>query len=551
MVATSRTGSDRKFLVLAAMIFAVAMTFIDQTIVSIAVPKIQNELNLSINGVQWVVNGYLLALAAMFAFGGRLADMVGHRRMVVIGIVVFTLASVACGLTPGHGSAAEAWIVTFRVIQGIGGAIMYPAALAIVVSAFPVRERGRAMAIFFGVAGGLTAIGPILGGYLSEWTWRAIFWVNVPVAIIALILTAIARPVTQTRPGRLDFRGLVLIAGGIGLAIFGLQQTQIWGWTNWAVITSMVVGVLLLVAFFYVEPRQAHPLIDVAAFRIRAFFVQNIVLFISMIVFIPIFFFASIYAQVSLGDGPQEAGLYLLVFFAGFAPGVQVGGRLLDNSGAKGPVAGGCVIATIGLALWGANVTTLNLGSQWYFIVIAGFGLGLMLGPSNTDAINQVGRLSYGEATGVTQTTRNFGASFGLAFLGTLLVTTQRNHLVTSLTGLGIPPGPAHAAATRISQTRQSVPASSLHGSLATHVYHAAQLSLADGMQAVLYAMAAVMLIAAIVARIGLRPGIHTAPDTLGEPSPASPAAAHGEPPAAAERTAQDASHDAAARPEP
>src|SRR5580658_5898198 len=124
---------NRKALTLAAMIFAVAMTFIDQTIVSIAVPKIQSELHLSINGVQWVVNAYLLALAAAFTFGGRLADMIGHRRMVVIGIVTFASASTACGLTP-TGPAAAAWIITWRVVQGIGGAIMYPAALAIVVS---------------------------------------------------------------------------------------------------------------------------------------------------------------------------------------------------------------------------------------------------------------------------------------------------------------------------------------------------------------------------------------------------------------------------------
>jgi MFS family permease len=163
---------NRKALVLAAMIFAVAMTFIDQTIVSIAVPKIESELHLSINGVQWVVNGYLLALASTFAFGGRLSDMVGHRRMVVIGVIVFTTASIACGLTPAN-SIAEGWIVGWRVIQGFGGALMYPAALAIVVSAFPLQERGRAIAIFFGVAGGLTALGPLLGGYLSEWTWRA------------------------------------------------------------------------------------------------------------------------------------------------------------------------------------------------------------------------------------------------------------------------------------------------------------------------------------------------------------------------------------------
>ena len=208
------------------------------------------------------------------------------------------------------------------------------------------------------------------------------------------------------------------------------------------------------------------------------------------------------------------------MFFAGFAPGVQVGGRRLDQSGAKIPVVAGCVIAAVGLALWGSSVTHLSLNNQWYYIIIAGFGLGLMLGPSNTDAINQVGRLSYGEATGVTQTTRNFGASFGLAFLGTLLVSVERNHLVTRLTGLGLSSGTAHSVAKTIAQNRESTPRSAVHGAFATHVYHAAQLSLADGIQDVLYAMAAVMVVAAIVARIGLRPGIHVAADSIGEAAP-------------------------------
>jgi EmrB/QacA subfamily drug resistance transporter len=532
LVATQAGGTTRagkgKALVLAAMIFAVAMTFIDQTIVSIAVPKIQAELHLTINGVQWVVNAYLLALAATFTFGGRLADMIGHRRMVVIGIVTFAVASTACGLTP-KGSYAAAWIITWRVVQGVGGAIMYPAALAIVVSAFPVRERGRAMAIFFGVAGGLTAVGPVLGGYLSEWTWRAIFWVNVPVAIIALILTAIARPTTQNRPGRLDWTGLVLIAGGVGLAVFGLQQTQVWGWQDATTITCMVAGVLLLVAFGVAELRVRQPLIDVRVFTIRAFLVENIVLFIAMIVFIPIFFFASIYAQVALGDGPQEAGLYLLIFFAGFAPGVQVGGRRLDRLGAKGVVVAGCVVATVGLALWGGQVTHLSLSDQWYYIVITGFGMGLMIGPANTDAINQVGRLSYGEATGITQTVRNFGASFGLAALGTLLVTVERNHLVTRLERLGLPAPAAHSAAARLASTRGGSAPASVPPALARHVFQSAQLSLGEGMQAVLYAMAGVMLVAAIVAARGLRPGLHAAPDAQTGPTAAATAAG-GEP---------------------
>jgi EmrB/QacA subfamily drug resistance transporter len=513
LAAGSTGAGGRKALTLAAMIFAVAMTFIDQTIVSIAVPKIQSELHLSINGVQWVVNAYLLALAAAFTFGGRLADMIGHRRMVVIGIVTFAGASAACGLTP-TGSAAAAWIIAWRVVQGIGGAIMYPAALAIVVSAFPVRERGRAMAIFFGVAGGLTSVGPILGGYLSEWTWRAIFWVNIPVAIIALILLAIARPVTRSRPGKMDWPGLVLIAGGVGLVVFGLQQTQVWGWADVTTISCMVAGLVLLVVFVPTELRVAQPLINVRIFAIRAFAVENVVLFTAMIVFIPIFFFASIYAQVGLGDGPQEAGLYLLLFFAGFAPGVQIGGRRLDKQGAKGVVVAGCAIAAVGLALWGSRVTQLNLSTQWYFIIVAGAGLGLMVGPANTDAINQVGRLSYGEATGITQTTRNFGASFGLAALGTLLVTVERSHLVSRLEKLGLPPAGAQATAAQLASSRGSGGApAGVPTALARQVFRAAQVSLGEGMRAVLYAMAGVMLVAAIVAARGLRRGLHAAAD--------------------------------------
>src|SRR5580658_5916172 len=205
MTVSPTTGGRSRNLVLAAMIFAVAMTFIDQTIVSIAVPQIQKELGLTSTGVQWAVNGYLLSLAALFAFGGRLADTVGHRKMVTLGVIIFAAASAMCGLTP-KGSLAEAWIVTFRVVQGAGGAIMFPAALAIVVQTFPLRQRGRALAIFFGIAGGLTAIGPILGGFLTEWTWRGIFWVNIPVAIIALVLIYISKPETEYKAAPVDYR---------------------------------------------------------------------------------------------------------------------------------------------------------------------------------------------------------------------------------------------------------------------------------------------------------------------------------------------------------
>ncbi len=498
------------------MIFAVAMIFIDQTIVSIAIPEIQKELNLSTTGVQWAVNAYLLSLAAFFAFGGRLADTVGHRKMVTLGIVVFAGASALCGLTP-KGSFAEAWIVIFRVIQGAGGAIMFPAALAIVVQTFALRERGRALALFFGIAGGLTAIGPVLGGYLTQWTWRAIFWVNIPVALIALALISISRPVTDHRPARMDYRGLALVAGGIALSVFGFQQSTIWGWGNPAIAICIAAGIGLLVVFYFAELRTPAPLMHVNIFKIRPFLVQNIVLGISNLVFVPVFFFGSEYAQISLGKSASQAGIILLYFFIGFVIAAQLGGRMLDQAGAKRPVVLGCALAAVGFWLWGQNVTSLSFSSQRWYIILAGAGVGFMLGPASTDAVNRASRLSYGEATGITQTVRNYAASMGIAILGTILVTVLRGHLVTSLIALGQPSGQAHAQAAKLSQVTGG--AASSNGSVGS-IPHFFRLDFAHATEAVLYIMAVVMAVAAIVAFIGLRAGVQQEQPPPDGPSP-------------------------------
>src|SRR5579863_534050 len=244
-----------KNLVLAAMVFAVAMTFIDQTIVAIAIPKIQRELSLSPTGTQWVINGYLLALSALFAFGGKLGDVLGRKRMVLIGVTGFAIASAACGLTP-KGSIAEVWIIFFRVVQGATAALLFPAAVAIVVASFPLRERGKAMAIFFGISGGLTAIGPIAGGFLTQWTWRSIFWINIPVAIIALYLIWRSQLEEERYPTSLDYRGTVLITGGLGLTVLGLQQSSVWGWSSVGTWLAIAAGVVFLIVFVLWELRE-------------------------------------------------------------------------------------------------------------------------------------------------------------------------------------------------------------------------------------------------------------------------------------------------------
>jgi len=496
----SSSSSGPRNLVLAAMIFAVAMTFIDQTIVSIAAPSIQRELHLTGVGMQWAINAYLLALAALFAFGGWLADTLGHRRVVVLGVVIFAGASIMCGLTP-VGPVAQAWLIGFRALQGAGGALLFPAALGIVVQTFDLHKRGRALALFFGIAGGLTAVGPVLGGYLTEWTWRAIFWVNVPVALVALVLIAISKPVTEFRPEPLDKRGLVLIVSGVGLSVAGFQQSVTWGWQSSWTLLLVATGIACLIAFVIVELRTRMPLMEVRIFQIRAFAAENLVLGVAMLTFVPTFFFASEYAQVALARSAQQSGLYLLYFFLGYAVASQVGGRLLDRRGAKRPVVLGCIIAAVGYALWAERMPQLSFSAQLWPVIIAGAGIGLMLTPSSTDAVNRASRLSYGEATGITQTVRNFSASLGFAVLGTLLLSQFRLHVAKSLATMGVPAAQASKEAAAAVQRQGEVRGTS-------GIPHFVRLDFAMASRDVFLAMAVVMAVAAVVAIFGLERGV-------------------------------------------
>ncbi|HET6866840.1 MAG TPA: MFS transporter [Solirubrobacteraceae bacterium] len=491
-----RTGASSKNLVLAAMVFAVAMTFIDQTIVAIAIPRIQRELSLSATGSQWVINGYLLALSALFAFGGKLGDVLGRRRMVLIGVSGFAIASAACGFTP-KGAIAEPWIIFFRVVQGATAALLFPAAVAIVVASFPVRERGKAMAIFFGISGGLTAIGPIAGGFLTQWTWRSIFWINIPVAIIALVLTRISCPEDEPQPQKLDYRGTAMITGGMGLVVLGFEQSSVWGWSSVSTWACIVIGLILLAVFVRYELSIKQPLLRLQIFLDRAFAVDTIVLGLMSIVFVPFFFFGSVYSQVALGRNASQAGEYILWFFIGFVIMSQIGGRILDRRGARPAVVFGAAIAAVGFFLLAGKLTDLSLSAQRLDIAIAGGGLGLMLGPASTDAVNRAPRTSYSEVTGITQTARNFGASLGLAVLGAILITRDDTNVTAALTKNGVPGGIAHRIAASFGG---SGPGAGAGQGQPAALVHDVQLAFAHSTQTVFYIMAGVMLATFIVA---------------------------------------------------
>ena len=516
-------SAQRGKLVLAAMIFAVAMLFIDQTIVALAIPNLQHDLHLSSTGSQWIVNSYLLALSALFALGGKIADVFGPRRMVMIGVIAFATFSALCGATP-TGSIAETWMIVFRALQGAAAAVLFPAALAIVVASYSVSERGKALAIFFSITGALTAVGPIAGGYLTEWTWRAIFWVNVPVAIVAIALTLISKPAEERSPSRIDMRGALLVCAGMGLAVLGLQQASVWGWSSVATWACLIAGVALLAAFVRWEWSSEHPLVPVRLFAERAFAVDNVVLFLLSICFVPLFFFASLYAQIALGESAGGAGLFLLVFFGGFTLGAQRGGRLLDARGARPAVVPGCAIAAIGFWLWGSELDGLSFNEQWYFLALAGIGVGLVLGPVSTDALNRAARATYGAVTGLTQTVRNFGGSLGLAVLGSLLITENVSRIEKTLGRVGVPKTQADSIAHAVSGASSSGTGAGGHRGA---VPHAIRLDFAHSTQTVVYGMAAAMALAFVVA-LRAMPGGRVeevaGDEPSGKPAPVSPA---------------------------
>jgi EmrB/QacA subfamily drug resistance transporter len=495
----SSSSLDRGRLVFPAMILAVSMSFIDQTIVAIASPTLQRDLHLTATQGQWTVNAYTVALAATFALGGKLADTLGRRRMALIGVIGFAVASALCGATPS-GAYAEVWLITARVAQGAFAALLVPAAVTTVYATTSLAKRGRSMAAFFGLAGAFTALGPVVGSYLLNWSWRAIFFVNVPVAIaaVALILLADIPPNRLRLP--IDWAGATLIAAAMGISVVGFAQSTTWGWTSVTTWACLVAGAGFLVSFVLVEQVVPHPLVDLRIFSSRGFRVDCGAVFFAVAAFVPVSYFLSMYADLSLGLSPSGTNTLLLIFFAGFLAAAQLGGRIFDARGAKPAILLGCAVAAAGLVWWATVVTSLQ--DSWAHrlpIFVAGAGIGMLIGPSGADAVSRAGRSSYGEVTGVSQTVRNYGAALSFAILGTLMTHVFTARFTDSLVTLGVPPSRAADLAASASAgtppTDASIPAS-----MRTAVEHAVAHDFAVGMRAVLLGMAAALAIAFVIA---------------------------------------------------
>ncbi|HEX3240583.1 MAG TPA: MFS transporter [Solirubrobacterales bacterium] len=413
----------QRYRVLWPLVPAMAMVMIDFTIVSISATTIQDDLHLSETAVQWLVTAYALSTAAFVALGGKLGDIFGHRRIVVTGVIVFALSSLMCGLVPDSSGISEGWLIFFRLLQGIGAGLLIPSATVLVLDAFPGTERGKGLAIFFIVTGLFTAIGPIAGSYLTEfWTWRAIFWINVPVALLALIEFRFAKLNDVKRPAKVDVRGAVLIVLGMGLTVLGIQQSTEWGWDSPATIGSVLAGLIVLAVFYNVERKTEDPLIDVnAMIANRPFAVDNLLTFLAFGPWLAVFFFGSMYFQVAVGQEPTQAGFSILTMFYSFFVAARVGGGWMDKFGAKKPVAIGFLLGTIGMIVWGGELSELSHPETLIGMLLTGAGFGLIFSPLNTDALNRLPDEMRGQGSGVIQTFRNFGSALGMAIMGAIV----------------------------------------------------------------------------------------------------------------------------------
>ncbi|MFY9889151.1 MAG: DHA2 family efflux MFS transporter permease subunit [Streptosporangiaceae bacterium] len=401
------------------------MTLLDLTIVNIAIPNMIDKLHASLDDVLWVINAYALVLAVLLITCGRLGDLFGQRTLFFAGVALFTVASAACGLAPSPG-----FLIAFRAVQGVGAAMLMPQTLAILTMVFPPERRGAAFGIWGAVAGVATIAGPTLGGLLvTAFDWRYIFFINVPIGALVLVLTFILIPDLRTgRRHSFDITGVVLASLALLSICYALVEGQKY---NWGTITSfisipllLVVGFVLLGLFLYLQARRqdGEPLVPFVLFRDRNFSLMNMVSGFIAIGMLGIFLPFSIYLQSVLGFSALKAGLTMApasVIAMFVAP---VAGRMSDRIGGK-------YILMSGLLLFAGGMGSIALiaqpNSAWYTFlapqIVAGIGIGCTFAPMTTEAMRSVNPMMAGAASGVFNTTRQVGTVIGTAGIGALL----------------------------------------------------------------------------------------------------------------------------------
>src|SRR4051794_25548559 len=429
---------NRKWWTLAAMCFALFMIMLDNTVVNVALPSIQNDLHASLSSLEWTVNAYTLTFAVLLVTGGRTGDIFGRRRMFLFGVVVFALSSAAIGLAP-----SQHWLVAGRAVQGIGAAFMMPGTLSIITNTFPPAERGKAIGTWAGVSALALAIGPVVGGALTEYvSWRAIFFLNLPVAAGAVAVTLFAAHESrdETVARTVDIPGIATLSVGLTALVLALVEGNSWGWGSARIVGLLAVAAVALPGFVLVERRVSKvPMVDFTFFRSRTFLGANSVGFIVSFAMLAMFFFLALYMQNILGYSPVQAGVRFLPSTLVIMVVAPISGRLADRVGPRPLMATGLTLTSFALFLQTRIDVNTSYGLLLPAFMIMGAGIGLTMSPMSTAAMNSVNPDKAGVASGTLSMNRMLGGTFGVAALGALFQHLSRNELAGKLAGTGLP----------------------------------------------------------------------------------------------------------------
>jgi EmrB/QacA subfamily drug resistance transporter len=421
------------WLALAVVCMGQFMVILDATIVNVALPSIQTDLNISDDSLQWIVNAYTLFFGGFLLLGGRAADLIGRRTLFVAGITVFTVASFINGL-----ATSEAMLIGGRALQGLGGALLSPAALAVITTSFAEGpDRTKALSVWAAIASGGSAVGLLAGGIIVEaLSWEWIFFVNVPIGVAIIVAAYRFVPDSRVEVARrhFDLAGAISVTAGLVLLVYAIVQAADWGWVSARTLGLAALAFALLALFIAIERRSPAPLVRLALFRMRSLSVANGVFVIIIGGLFAMFFFATLYLQLILDYSPLTTGLAFLPVTAGIMGGAVLAQQLISRIGVRTVALIGMTLATIGLVVLG---TTTEVGGS-YLGVLGGLlpvaiGMGLTFVPMTLVATTNVEHDDAGLASGIFNTSQQIGGALGLAILSSLAVERTTNYLA----GLG------------------------------------------------------------------------------------------------------------------
>ena len=410
---------NRKWWTLASVSFGLFMIMLDNTIVNVALPSIREDLDIQLSELEWVVNGYALTFAVVMLTGGKLADRYGRRRIFIAGLLVFTASSLACGL-----AANAHMLIGSRVVQGVGSALMNPATLSIITATFPPRQRGMAIGIWAGTSAMALAIGPLVGGLITQhigWSW--IFFINIPVGVLGVIVARLV--INESRDTsheqRLDIPGLVASGVGLFALTYGLIEANSFGWTSGRILGLFALAAVALTAFVVLEMRQRLPMLDLSLFKNPTFAGANATMMLVALAMFGVFFYVSLYMQNIIGYSPTQAGaafLPMTILIILIAP---IAGKFSDKIGSRWMMGGGMALVATSLLIFSRLDENGGFWNLFPGLIVGGVGMALVMTPTTAAAMGSVEVDKAGVGSAVLNSMRQVGGSLGIAVMGAIV----------------------------------------------------------------------------------------------------------------------------------